>query len=165
MQRRRFLQSAVGVVAGVVATNYGVSNASADSPSDVGLLFRVPSAQLPDSLQETIKRSGEMWESVRDRSTSPVLLVKSQHRGGTVWELSLENGAHHPNWTIKERALTDEEWREIFELDCLGTLHPLISSLSSHYEVAAYVKNGRKPSESGWTVTGRHVNVHVERVE
>ncbi len=113
-----------------------------------------------------------MWESVRDRVDSPVLLALDTGHNAPVFELSLEQGAHHPYWTIDERTLTEEEWHALgTDLDkqrhCyVGTLMPTTNREdATHYQVSAYIKNGRKPSEFGWSYTMLPVRATVEMVD
>jgi hypothetical protein len=119
-------------------------------------------------IDRLIQAHGEMWESVRDRADSPVLLTLDTAQNSPVWELSLEKGAHHPFWTIAGRMLTAEEWDELgTDLDksrhsYVGTLIPITNQGGyTHLMVSAYIKNGRRPAEFGWSVTTEPVRVKI----
>lgn len=62
-----------------------------------------------ETVQKLIEESGEMWEAMRDRVTSPVLLQVPEQPTGRVYELSLPAGGKHPFWRVSERDLTEEE--------------------------------------------------------
>lgn len=124
---------------------------------------------MDETIARMIKESGEMWESVRDRTDSPVLITKSMVTHFPVWELSLEPGAHHPYWTVIERELTEEESEELKEayhsrkIDQVGSIMGGVVE-GTNFMVRAYVKNGRKPADMGWTVSTDRVKVVVERI-
>lgn len=123
---------------------------------------------MDEVIDRMIKDSGEMWWIVRARNDSPVLITKEVVRGATVWELTMEEGAKHPYWTIHERSLTDDEWRELGNnrgITPIGTIYPIASSDYKHRIVRAYIKNGRMPAMSGWTISTEPVKVIIEKVE
>jgi hypothetical protein len=125
-----------------------------------------------ETIDRLIKAHGEMWASVRDRVDSPVLLALDTDHNAPVFELSLEKGAAHPFWRIYERTLTEEEWNALgTDLEknrhsYVGTLMPTTNREGvTHYIVAAYIKNGRKPAEFGWSYTMLPVRAAVEMVD
>jgi hypothetical protein len=99
-----------------------------------------------------IERSGEMWSRRRDRTKTPVLICLARDSGDSLFELSLEAGARHPFWAVKERGMTDAEIEEVREARSrarrsLSVLLYADEPKVSHYAIKAFVKDGRFP---GW---------------
>lgn len=63
---------------------------------------------------QLIEEGGARWAR-RDRARSPVLIALSLNPQ-TIFELTLEGGASHPFWTVRERQPTDDERRGLFGL-------------------------------------------------
>lgn len=122
------------------------------------------------TIAEMIEDSGEMWARVRSRVDSPVLITKSMCANFPVWELNLEEGANHPYWTVRERALTDIESGELTQayhardIDDVGSIVGAVSD-GTNYMTRAYIKNGRAPMERGWTRSIEPVKVTIEKLE
>jgi hypothetical protein len=114
-----------------------------------------------ETVKTLIEESGEMWEAVRDRVNSPVLLQVPDQPAGYVYELSVPAGEKHPFWRVSERELSPEEDmnRQSFISDAYssGTLLP--TDGSSYFRVRAYVFNGRRDSQ--WDISVDRVNIEI----
>lgn len=119
-------------------------------------------------LDRIIKQSGEMWEQVRPRQNSPVL-VKLDNEDGMVFELTLPEGEGHPFWRINERKLRPDEFEDFHNSRMrhwtpewvMGGLTPLSDGV--YILTRGYIYNGRAAYK--WSPTIERVRVQVERIE
>jgi hypothetical protein len=114
-----------------------------------------------ETVKTLIEESGEMWEAVRDRVNSPVLLQVSKQWAGSIYELSLPESEKHPYWCVSERDLTPEEDASLRAFLNHGPyMGDLISTDSGSYlRVRAYVFNGRR--EGAWDISVDRVNIEI----
>lgn len=116
-----------------------------------------------ETVKKLIEESGEMWEAVRDRENSPVLLQVPEQPTGCVYELSLPAGENHPFWRVLERELTPEEGASRMRFLESGAYRfgDLMSRdvKGSYFRVRAYVFNGRREAE--WDISVDHVTVEI----
>lgn len=119
---------------------------------------------MDETLDRIIKQSGGMWAETADRTQTPVLLVPNIVRGEKVFELTLPVGEGHPFWRVNERALTEDEYKELsaaFESQRLmspGTIHQVWPG-PVYRLVTYFIRDGRR---SGWNVATRPVRVTIE---
>jgi hypothetical protein len=93
--------------------------------------------------------TGEWKEQIRDRrdGKNPIIFT---HRGCCCCEISLQAGAHHPDWTYKVRPLSADELSE-FRCEYGNTADLLTSvSLGNGMGIRGFVLNGRIP---GWNLS------------
>jgi hypothetical protein len=117
-----------------------------------------------ETVKTMIEESGEMWEAMRDRINSPVLIQVDEQPSAFAYELSLPAGEHHPFWRVLERELTPEEDASRIAFLSRGTTYRLSDLMSrdvkgSYFRVRAYVFNGRREAE--WDISVDHVTVEI----
>jgi hypothetical protein len=135
--------------------------------TDVSFVKR--SKQMEPLTNETVKKlieeSGEMWEAMRDRISSPVLIQVDEQPSAFAYELSLPAGEHHPFWRVLERELTPEEDASRMRFLESGAYRfgDLMSRdvKGSYFRVRAYVFNGRREAE--WDISVDRVEVEIVR--
>lgn len=93
--------------------------------------------------------TGEWKEWIRDRrdGRNPIVFTR---RGCCCCEISLHNGAHHPDWTYKVRSLSASEEAD-FRRE-YGNSADLLTALSlgSGFVIRGFVLSGRIP---GWNLS------------
>lgn len=119
-----------------------------------------------ETVKKLIDESGRMWEAVRDRVGSPVLLQAPDQPTNHVYELSLPPREKHPFWRVSERELTPDEdaARMAFLRGGAYRLGDLMAMDNGSYlRVRAYVFNGRR--DRGWDISVERVSIKVVSCE
>lgn len=102
-----------------------------------------------ETLNQIMERSGEMWANGPfDRTQVPVLVRLNSSEDEAVYELWLEPKALPPQWTARERTLTDAEALEVYEAkrDARMQHSVHLDAAVTTYEgfaPRAWIKNGR----------------------
>jgi hypothetical protein len=100
-------------------------------------------------IPKMIEEMGAIWEHTQDRTKVPVTIWFAPNN---IWAVSLEQGAQHPYWTIRETALTPEQdASRLQEVEANWTSGIALGRVVVGDRVCAgLVLNGRRP---GWTIT------------
>lgn len=93
--------------------------------------------------------TGDWKETVRDRANgkNPIVVTRA---GGHCCEVTLQEGAHHPNWSYKTRLLTKEEHRRFLEEYGQAASLLLGMNVSESMQIRGFIFNGRV---EGWNIS------------
>ncbi|HEX7334236.1 MAG TPA: hypothetical protein VF290_22210 [Pyrinomonadaceae bacterium] len=131
--RRAFLSSIAGLVAGGIACGLPIARAS-DLPTNTRMTFA--SSWRTNAAKRIINESGDMWLAVRERSgtKNPILIAFDD-------EIVIEVRRGDNCWKLNERPLTRSETVERDLCRDVGWRIPEFQP----WKIRAWVKNGRRP--------------------
>jgi hypothetical protein len=116
-----------------------------------------------ETIKWSIEEGGERWEAAGiDRQKFPVLVALSE-RPTTLFEVSLESGARHPHWNVREREATESERLDVCGMaSCgLGRIGSLTPIGGCYALLRAYVCNTR--ASGSWLPSVEFVEVEIRR--